>query len=127
LTASPFTPNYFGGILYNTRLWELYHDDPTLRRYPHTGEREQRVADVQVPAGTWRVVSLIALAMVAGNVETTDVETVVALNQVERLRASESGSLQAFVVGGAPMRTTATKKIALADVLVRVIIKLEQS
>ena len=84
-------------------------------------------ADVQVPPGNWRVVSLIALAVVAGNTETTDVETVVALNQVERLSASESGSLQAFVVGGAPMRTTATKKIALADVLVRVIVRLDEN
>ena len=82
---------------------------------------------VPVPPGNWRVVSFIAYAIVANNVETTDVETTLAVNEVERLRASESGSLQAFIAGPVTLTITAIKKVALADVLVRVIIKLEQS
>jgi hypothetical protein len=84
-------------------------------------------AEINIPQGNWRVVSLVAVATVAGNVVTTDVETVLTtLNQVDRLRATESGAVQLFIFGG-PLVTTATKKVALADVLVFVIITLEQS
>lgn len=81
--------------------------------------------DVQVPAGNWRVVSLMALASVGG-VVTRDVETVITLNQAERLKATEEGTPEPFISGGV-LRATATKKISLGAVFVRVIITLEQS
>jgi len=82
-------------------------------------------ADIQIPAGNWRVVSLMALASVSGAV-TRDVETMVALNQAERLRATEDGRAEPFISGGV-LRATATKKLSLGAVFVRVVITLEQS
>jgi hypothetical protein len=82
--------------------------------------------DVPIPAGNWRVVSLMALASV-GNVVTKDVETMVTLNEAIRLGATESGAVEPFISGGVMMRVTATKKLPLGAAFVRVIVTLEQS
>jgi hypothetical protein len=81
-------------------------------------------ADVQIPAGNWRVVSILALAQVGGQV-TRDIETLITLNQADRLRATESGAVEPFISGGI-LRATATKKVPLGAAFVRVIITLEQ-
>jgi hypothetical protein len=81
-------------------------------------------ADVQIPAGNWRVVSLMALASVAG-VVTRDIDTMITLAQADRLRATESGAVEPIISGGV-LRATATKKVPLGAALVRVIISLEQ-
>jgi hypothetical protein len=90
--------------------------------------------DVPVPQGNWRVVSLVALASVAtntvgvpGGVVTSDVETVIALNEADRLTATEEGAIEPIISGGVMLRATASKKISLGDVYVRVIITLEQA
>lgn len=91
-------------------------------------------AQVAVPPGNWFVVSFLALASeptvlsgVSANVVTTGVETLVGLNEVERLRATENGTTQALVVGPVSLAINASKKIALGQVLVRVVLTLEQS
>jgi hypothetical protein len=46
-----------------------------------------------VPPGNWRVASLIAVASIEpGNLVTRDVDTMVSLNQQERLKATENGT-----------------------------------
>jgi len=83
--------------------------------------------DVAIPQGNWRIASLMALASLAGGAVTSDVETMITLNEADRLRATEAGSVEPFIFGGVMLRATATKKISLGDVFVRVIITLEQA
>jgi hypothetical protein len=81
-------------------------------------------ADLQVPQGNWRIVSIMAFATIAGIV-TTDIDTTVTSNPEFQLKASESGSVEPLFIGGA-LRATATKKKILGGALVRVIVTLQQ-
>jgi hypothetical protein len=82
-------------------------------------------ADLAIPAGNWRIVSIIAYAS-QGFVVTTDVDTIITSNPEFQLRATESGAVETFISGGA-LRATATKKKAgIGAVFVRVIATLQQ-
>jgi hypothetical protein len=85
-------------------------------------------AFITTPAGNWGVVSLMALAsLVAGGVATSDVETIIELNQIEHLKASDSGKVEPLFVGGTQLKVTVTKKLTtMSAVFVRVILTLDQ-
>jgi len=98
------------------------YDDITVPANANAGVR-----DVAIPQGNWRIVSVMALANLAGGTVTSDVEAMITLNETDRLRATDTGSVGPFIFGGVLSRATATKKISLGDVFVRVIITLEQA
>jgi hypothetical protein len=82
-------------------------------------------ADFAVPAGDWRVLSVVAFAS-TGAVVTTDVDTIITSNPEFKLRATETGSVDTFISGGT-LRATATKKRPnMGAVFVRVIATLQQ-
>jgi hypothetical protein len=82
---------------------------------------------IPVPAGNWRVESLMAVACLEpGNLATRDVETMIELNEQVRLRATENGTPQPIISGGLPLTVSVRKKAPMGAVFVRIVLTLEQ-
>jgi hypothetical protein len=89
--------------------------------------------NVPVPPGNWRVLSLVALATEAGmvgnmpvNVVSSNVQTMIIENQIEKVFASDNGVPHPMIVGGIPLTIFAQRNAPGQQALVKITLTLEQ-